>query len=104
MAYTSQFTGEQMDAAFRRITNIVVGSAEITPSNNGYGYAHVQNLTTGMLNPKVFTSIRGITMDIRGVVTISCDYNPEAELLFLQIFGDGVKGGDKYEVSYMLVE
>lgn len=104
MAYQSEFEGKQMEAAFHRVTNMVTGTAEITASINGHGYAFVRNVPFGGASPKVFASVRGLDSNIASFADVSPQYNAEDNLLLLNLFGDGIKGGERYAVDYLLVE
>lgn len=104
MAYQSEFTGEQMEAAFRRISNMITGSLVITASMDGGGYGFVYELQTEMTSPKVFTSVRGLDHNITDVVCVTPEYNVETGTLLVWIHGPGIVGLDRYEVSYLLIE
>lgn len=104
MAYQSAYEGDQMEAVFKRVTDMLTGTVEITASITGHGYAFVNNLPFGGANPKVFASVRGLEGDIRGVAGVAPTYNAADNVLLLQLFGDGIRGGEKYAVDYLIVE
>lgn len=102
--YRSQFTGEQMDAAFGRIMNMITGSQVLTASVNGYAYGYVTGLETAMSAPKTFASVWGVDAKIHGVVSVTADYDPSTHTLLLEAVGDGIRGGSRYRVDYLLAE
>ena len=104
MAYQSTFTGEQMEAVFRRVSNMITGSAELTASNDGHGYVFVNDLHFSGSNPKIFTTVRGINGDITGTAGAAPSYNAEAGMLLLQLFGDGILDGETYAIDYLMIE
>lgn len=104
MSYKSEFTGEQMDAVFRRVTNMAMGSVVIEASIDGHGYGHITDITSNLTNPKIFASIRGEGNTIYGCTSLEVKYDPEKSLMFVQFFGDGIEGGKKYRVDYLMIE
>lgn len=104
MAYQSEFEGEQMEHAFHRVTNMITGTAELTASINGHGYAFVRGVEFGGAFPKVFASVRGLDSDISASAGVSPQYNAEDGVLLINLFGEGIIGGERYAVDFLLVE
>ncbi len=104
MAYQSEFEGAQMEAAFHRVTNMLTGTTEITASINGHGYAFVRGVYFGGAAPKVFASVRGLDSEISASAGVSPQYNAADGVLLLQLFGEGINGGERYAVDFLLVE
>lgn len=104
MAFQSAFTGAQMESVFKRVTDMVTGTLEFTASMDGHGYGFVYELDFGGANPKVFATVRGIDSEINGTAGVSPTYNPSTNVLMVKLYGDGIIGGNRYAVDYLLVE
>ena len=105
MAYTSEFEGSQMDAVFRRVTNMVVGKATLTASAAG-GFASLYiELPTDLADPICLANVR-YTDSIAGSGEIFTyiTYNTSTQVLFIRLIGDGLRPNQQYEVYYMLIE
>ena len=102
MAYTSAFTGAQMDAVFRRVTNTVVGRASIV-SGSSSAVALVN--VPGFSNPYCIGTLRYETeIGIGSPVGVYLRYIPESEQLYIRIVGSGLVSGCTYDVDYMVTE
>ena len=101
MAYTSAFTGAQMDAVFRRVTNTVVGRASIEASG---GAASIYVDVPGFTNPYCFATIRFTDIPLSKPIAVYCSYISNTERLRIRLVGDSIIAGVTYEVDYMLVE
>lgn len=104
--YTSNYTGEQIDAAVKRVGDIVVGTAVTRPAPyDGFAQASVENV--GNRNPalKCFTSLRNGINAKKGFVVAVSSYNvtPVGDILHIALVGDGVKKGDVFTVDYLLI-
>lgn len=103
MAYTSEFEGAQMDAVFRRVTNMVAGKATLTASPGG-GYASlIMELPTDLTNPICLANVR-YTDTVAGEIFTFISYNTATQELYIRLMGVGLQPNRQYEVYYMLME
>lgn len=107
MSFQSEFTGEQMEKVFRRITNMAVGTATCLPSNafDGFCLFHVENASgqTG-INYKAFVNIHIDGYGTEQQISASAGYSPTVDRLSIKLYGSGVKAGESYTVDYILIE
>jgi hypothetical protein len=100
--YTSEFEGEQMDAAWRRILRMQTGRVTITAQVDGAGNAFVE-IPTGIGNYLCTCSARctSIAGNV-GVIVASLTFS-DSGIAVARISGDGVIYGEKYDFDYILI-
>ena len=104
MAYTSQFTGAQMDTAFRRVTNMVAGRATLTASATGGAAFLITHVESDLSNPVCIGTVRLPEDGLSGNVSIMLDYDTTTKNLAIRIIGSGLRAGYSYDVDYLLME
>lgn len=104
MAYTSAFTGAQMDAVFRRVTNTVVGRASVTATGGGASTANVD--IPGFTNPYCIGTVRYNDEEapLTKPISVMLTYDAQYEKLMIKLICENMKSGFTYEVDYMLIE
>ncbi len=107
MSFQSEFTGKQMEKAFRRITNMAVGTAVSPPVNavDGFCLFHIENAAgrTG-INYKAFVNVHIDNYGPDQQISASAGYSPTVDRLSIKLFGGGVHSGASYTVDYLLTE
>ena len=106
--YNSEFTGKQMDAVFRRISNMVTGTATTLPTGatvDGYCIHQIKNVTgrTG-INYKPFITVKCHGMGPGQEITATAIYAPTTDMLTVYLFGGGIKANSSRTFNYMLIE
>ena len=104
MAYTSAFTGAQMDAVFRRVTNTVVGRVSVTA---GSGYTATANVDIpGFTDPYCIGTVRynDEGAPLTKPISVLLIYDAQYEKLMIKLTCENMKSGFTYEVDYMLIE
>ena len=104
MAYTSEFTGVQMDAVFRRVTNMVAGRATLTASVNGGAASIIIDVEADLSNPVCVGTVRFPDDGIEGRVSIFLNYTPQTHKLMIRLVGEGLKPEHRYDVDYLIME
>lgn len=99
--YNSGFTGAQMDAVFRRVSNMQIGEATITASTKGLGYAYV-NADPGLTGAVALGCVAE-QEHVRGEVYANVSYNSTTGQVFATVTGDGVTAGEWYLVRWLLI-
>ena len=102
MAYTSAFTGAQMDAVFQRVTNTVIGRITLTSgSNSAVAFVNVP----GFSNPYCIGTLRyDLEFGIGSPVGVYLRYIPESEQLYVRLVGSVLVSGRTYDVDYLVTE
>ena len=100
--YTSEFEGEQMDAAWRRILRMQTGRVTITAQGDGAGHAFAE-IPAGIGNYLCACSARctSISGDV-GVIVASLSFSDNTAAV-ARISGDGVIYGETYDFDYLLI-
>ena len=106
--YNSEFTGEQMDAVFRRISNMATGTVTIPPQSvnvDGFCMYQVNNAAgrTG-INYKPFITVKCHGMGPGQEITATAIYAPTTDMLTVYLFGGGIKANSSRTFNYMLIE
>lgn len=100
--YTSEFEGEQMDAAWRRILHMQTGRVTITAQGDGEGNAFIE-IPAGIGNYLSFCSARCTSISGNvGVIAASLSFSNNTEAV-ARISGDGVIYGETYDFDYLLI-
>ena len=100
--YTSEFEGEQMDAAWRRILHMQTGRVTITAQGDGAGHAFVE-IPAGIGNYLCACSARCTSISGNvGAIVASLDISDNT-VAVARISGDGVIYGETYDFDYLLI-
>lgn len=107
MSYTSQFTGAQMDAVFRRVTNMVTGRATLTSTTTGIASLFV-DVDVDIIDPICIATVRynegEYPMNTPISVFVRYQPNEGQGKLAIKLVGDAVRAGRSYDVDYLLME
>ncbi len=106
MAFQSSFSGEQMEAVFRRVTNMITGTVEITASMDGFGYEFVYDVPFSSAKPKVFTTVRDAKeqISISDIAMAIPEINVDDNVIMFKLQGNGIKSGNRYAVDYLIMD
>ena len=100
--YTSEFEGEQMDAAWRRILRMQTGRVTIAAQGDGAGHAFVE-IPAGIGNYLCTCSARCTSISGNvGVIVASLSFSDNT-VAVARISGEGVLYGETYDFDYLLI-
>lgn len=105
MSYQSEFTGDQIDTAVRRVTGMVTGTVQITAAINGQASVVIDHPAPDLTNPKMFAMARTTTAAVSvGLVDVVAAVMVTVQgKLQLLVHGDAVRAGETYTVDYLLI-
>lgn len=98
--YDSAYTGAQMDAVFRRVNSIQLGTTSITATVDGLAYTYWDaepGLTGAIVLTGLEPSITG------GMLAVTVSYNSTSGQMFARIQGDDVRDGETYVLHWLLI-
>lgn len=106
MSYQSSFSGEQMENVFRRVTNMITGTVEITESMDGFGYGFAYGVPFSSATPKIFTTVRDSENQIplSDIAMAIPQLNLDDGVIMFQLRGAGIKNGNRYAVDYFILD
>lgn len=98
--YDSAYTGAQMDAVFRRVNSIQLGTASITAQVDGLAYAY-WDAEPGLTGAVVLTGLAAPSAG--GMIAATASYNSSTGQMFARIEGEGVQQGQTYTLHWLLI-
>ncbi len=106
MSYQSSFSGEQMENVFRRVTNMITGTVEITAVGDGFGYGFAYGVPFSSAAPKIFTTVRdsGNQIPMTDIAMAIPQPNMEDNIIMFNLQGNGIKNGNRYAVDYFILD
>jgi len=103
MAYQSEYTGKQMEEAFRIMDTIVIGTATLRCNTDGYAYHTIPNVSGRKnISYKCFANVNLPTLNTNSVSS-SASYTAATDTLTIQIYGSNIKTNVSYKVDYLLL-
>ena len=98
--YDSAYTGAQMDAVFRRVNSIQLGTTSITATMDGLAYTY-WDAEPGLTGAIVLTGLEPSANG--GVFAVTANYSSSTGQMFARIEGDGVQQGQTYTLHWLLI-
>lgn len=99
--YESAYTGAQMDAVFRRVNSIQLGTTQITAQMDGLAYAD-WDADPGLTGAVVLTGVAPASGGA-GIISATASYSATTGQMFARIEGDGVQQGQTYTLHWLLI-
>lgn len=100
--YQSAYTGPQMDAVFRRVTDMQLGTIQITATMDGLGYAY-WDAEPGLSGAVVLSSAVPTVDSGTSLICSYASYSSKTGQMFGRIQGDGVLAGETYTLHWLII-